>query len=190
MKRKPRKIEDHPHTCTRCPFNGRNANGKPYDHEAAAACLSCKVDRKSCGLSNHGVSWVHMDAAGNPATVYAGRIAPDYAPRDPSAFALSGVSHGSADWLKMTMCEFSALDDFAVRLIVKLWHGMTIRDAARALHVTPRTVRERLRRILSASPRMRAAIQAARRGLFEIPKGSAHVNRHGEVLSFNNASRG
>lgn len=41
-------------------------------------CQKCVIGGKSCGLSNGGVSWVHMDAAANPSTVYASRIAPDY----------------------------------------------------------------------------------------------------------------
>lgn len=73
----------HPRQCHLCKYDGVNAllrkRGLPICKEAERACLRCKDP----GLPNDGVSWVHMDAAANPSTVYDKRTAPDYLPNAP-----------------------------------------------------------------------------------------------------------
>jgi len=71
-------IKYHPRQCHLCKYNGVNAllseRGLPICEEAKRACETCQYS----GESNDGVSWVHIDAADNPATVYNNRTAPLY----------------------------------------------------------------------------------------------------------------
>lgn len=178
MKKKRQAITDHAHTCTKCCWHLVNAPGKPYNADAARACLSCKVAWKECGLSRKGVSWVSMDAAANPELVTMGRIAPDYSTA-PSVFTFGGVSEETADWIKMLYCELSALDDFGVRILTRLFNRVPMDTTARNLKVPRRTVRKYLRRILSASPHVRAVMKAARVGAVTLPTGWGKISPDG-----------
>lgn len=178
MKKKRQAITDHPHTCTKCPWHLANQPGKPFNKNAAAACLACRVNWESCGLSKGGVSWVHMDAAANPELVTMGRIAPDYS-NAPSVFTFGGVSAETADWLKMLYCELSALDDFGVRIVTRLYNRVPFATTAKNLKVSRRTVRKYLRRILSASPHVRAVMKAVRAGAVTLPTGWGKISPDG-----------
>ena len=178
MKKKRQAITDHPHTCTKCPWHLANQPGKPFNEDAAAACLACRVNWKTCGLSNGGYSWVHLEAAAKHELVTMGHIAPDYS-KAPSVFTFGGVSAETADWFKMLFFELSALDDFGVRLLMRLFNRVPMDTTARNLKVSRRTVRKYLRRILSASPHVRAVMKAVRAGAVTLPIGWGKISPDG-----------
>jgi len=156
-------IHKHPHVCTRCEYHGRNAPGKPHDPEAAAACLSCRVDGKTCGLSHRGVSWVSLDAAASPEMVTRGRLAPDYAPRDPSAPLLAGVSDADADAMKLMLCEISAIAGTPeLAILFGVFHRFTFARIADECGLSVREVRQRWRDFLRRSPQTFAVYTFAR----------------------------
>lgn len=156
------KVKPHPRQCHLCRYNGVNAPGKPFDAEAANACLSCRaVDMKNV---HDGVSWVSLDAAAQSSSVYVGRTAPDYDQSIKSCKVMKAFSDDAVDWIKYFFIEIEKLSDFEARNLHALLNLHTVSEIATIEHVTPGKVSVSLRATLRANPYIRAVWNAARRG--------------------------
>ena len=146
--------------CHRCPYNGRNGEGLPFDAEAAQACTTCTWSGEP---SHGGVSFVSFDSCEDPALVTRGRIAADYAPNVPRAPALPSVSDVANDWLLRLCMDVADLRDPEAELVHGITHGVAFDVLAGKAGTDRRTIAEQVRAVLRAHPVLHAAIDHARR---------------------------
>lgn len=122
----------HPRQCHLCKYNGVNvrlkAEGKPLDEQAARACLSCQAVKME--QVHDGLSWVSLDAAENPATVYMGRLAPDYAPNAKVRHAES-VTGDRRDGLLDIIRRFGGIPFGCADVVCGMLAGKTLADMAK-----------------------------------------------------------
>lgn len=117
-------------------------------------CHGCVIGGESCGLSNGGVSWVHMDAAANPATVYAKRLAPLYRPggaRDMEAVK-SPCNPDERDRYLRILQMFAELSWDDAGLVACMLRGMEIGEIAKTRKVKYETIFLRWQKIKKANP--------------------------------------
>lgn len=166
----PPKVKPHPRQCHLCQYDGVNAAGKPFNAEAAAACLSCKgVDMKNV---HDGYSWVSMDASASPDLVYCQRVALDYAPKAPPTRVLTGQTDDTAEWLKFLYSDFSTMTPQQARIIHGLANGHTVRNVATVEKIAPANAAAQIRTALHQHPYLRAVWFAVRSGVLTLPRPS------------------
>jgi len=133
--------------CTKCPH-------QKQIQRLQRICLNCCINGKSCGLSNGGVSWVHMDAAANPATVYANRTAPLYQPggkRDMDAVQSPCNPDERERYLRILQM-FAELSWDDAGLVACMMRGMEIDAIAKMRKVKYETIFLRWQKIKKANP--------------------------------------
>lgn len=149
------RVPYHPRQCHLCRYSGVNAllseRGLPLCEEAERACLACRDP----GLPNDGVSWVHMDAAANPATVYAHRAAPDYAPNGrsrPREISGERAREGVLDLLR----RFGEIPYGSADVVCGMLRGKTLAELSAETRQSIQSLHARWRRACEADPVWRA----------------------------------
>lgn len=157
MTKKVATVPYHPRQCHLCKYNGVNERlknqGLPLDEEAERACLSCQgVDMKDI---HDGQSWVSIDAAENPATVYSGRVAPDYAPgeRVKHPEIVSGKAReGLLDILRM----FADIPFGSADVVCGMLAGKTLAELSQESKKTIQALHAAWKRACEVNPKWKA----------------------------------